>query len=74
VFHCVLEAMLELVVGFLDLHNLLCGKRKDLLFLAMVYKHLVRVAFLHYIAGVEFIVTMPKFQENLPLHNGLPFC
>ncbi len=70
----VLEAMLEIVIGFLCLHNFWCGKRKDLLFLATVCKHLVQVTFLRYIASVVFIVTMPELWESLSLHNGLPFC
>ncbi len=54
-----LEAMLKLVIGFLRLRNILCGKRKDLLFFPMVYKHLVQIAFLHLCFGVVLIVTTP---------------
>jgi hypothetical protein len=65
--------MLEFVIGFLGLINL-CGKRKDFLFLAIVCKHLVQIAFLHLSSSVILIVTMPKFQEGHPLGNGVHFC
>jgi hypothetical protein len=55
--------MLEIDVGFLCLSNLWCGKRKDLLFLATICEHLVKIAFLHLIAWVVFIVTMPDFEK-----------
>jgi hypothetical protein len=54
--------MLEFVIGFLGLSNLLCSKRKKIFFLAMVHKHLVQIACLRYVAGVVLIVTMPEFE------------
>ncbi len=66
--------MLEFDIGFLRLHNLLCGKRKDLLFLATVCKHLVQVAFLRYVASVEFIVTMQEFEKVFHFTMVSPFA
>jgi hypothetical protein len=58
--------MFEFDVGLLCLCNLWSGEGKDLLFLATICKHFVKVAFLCFIAWVVLVVTVPEFRESLP--------
>jgi hypothetical protein len=56
-----LKQCLSLRLAFLGICNFWSGEEKDLLFLAMVCKHFILVAFLCFVTWVVFVVTAPEF-------------